>query len=416
MVVDVRTLFLLTIDVEAILGLLLLFAYVQNTSIPAVAWWGWAHLLRAVSLALYGMYGQIPDLLAIDLADAVLFASFAVTWNGARVFDGRRPRPGSLLIGAMVWIVVCQAAGLTAASPLRGVISGVIIASYIWLTACEFWRGRDEGLVSRWPAIVVLFAHGSVFLLRTPLTAVLPWSTASEPALASAWMTVMSTEALLATISVAFILLAMAKERTELRHKTAAMTDPLTGLFNRRAFLEAAVRLIDRQIARERPVAVFMIDLDRFKSINDRFGHSMGDAVLQIFAQTVRARLRVTDLVGRLGGEEFALVLADACRDNAFAVADRIRQAFAAAAAVVDGHEVMATASIGVAIIQDPEQDLATLLTQADQALYLAKADGRNRVVVVGLDLLVESSADGPHPLAPDALTADAAAAGKAAA
>jgi diguanylate cyclase (GGDEF)-like protein len=401
-------LFLLTIDVETILGLLLLFAFVQNTSIQAVAWWGSAHLLRAGSLALYGLYGQVSDLVAIDLADAVLFASFAVTWNGARVFDGRRTRPGSLITGATIWILACHAFGLTAASPLRGVLSAGIIATYIWLTAIEFWRGRDEGLVSRWPAIVVLVAHGGVFLLRTPLSAVVPWSSATEPALASAWMTVISTEALLATISVAFILLAMAKERTELRHKTAAMIDPLTGLFNRRAFLEAAVRLIHRQIVNERPVAVFMIDLDRFKSINDQFGHSTGDAVLRIFAQIVRTKLRVTDLVGRLGGEEFALVLADACRDNAFAVAERIRQAFAAAAAVVDGHEVMATTSVGVAIIQDPEQDLKTLLTQADQALYRAKAGGRDRVVVIGLDLLIESGADGPVRIDGDAAKAAA--------
>jgi diguanylate cyclase (GGDEF)-like protein len=104
--------------------------------------------------------------------------------------------------------------------------------------------------------------------------------------------------------------------------------------------------------------------------------------------------VRPTDLVARLGGEEFAVLLADACRDNAFKVAERIRATFAALAATVAGHAVNATASIGVAIIQDPQQDIASLLAQADQALYRAKARGRNRVVVIGLDLFMEGGAD----------------------
>ena len=90
---DVNTLFLVTIYVEAILGLLLLFAWVQNTQIHAVAWWGCAHLMRAGSVMLFGMYGSVPDVISIDLANALLFLAFAVTWTGARVFDGRKPLP-----------------------------------------------------------------------------------------------------------------------------------------------------------------------------------------------------------------------------------------------------------------------------------------------------------------------------------
>jgi hypothetical protein len=89
MSLDVNTLFMVTIYVEAILGLLLLFAWVQNTAITAVAWWGFAHIVRAGSVVLFGMYGDVPDLISIDLANALLFTAFAVTWTGARVFDGR---------------------------------------------------------------------------------------------------------------------------------------------------------------------------------------------------------------------------------------------------------------------------------------------------------------------------------------
>jgi diguanylate cyclase (GGDEF)-like protein len=394
MPLDVKTLFLLTVDVEAMLGLLLMFAWMQNTSIKALAWWGSAHLLRTLSIALYGMFGSVPELVSLDLANALLFTSYAVAWSGARVFDGRETRPGWLVTGATVWVLACQMPQFAHAVEIRTLLSNMIVTTFLWLTAYEFWRGRDERLLSRWPAIFILFSHGAIFLLRSPLAAGL--GPATDPALASAWINVISTEELLATISIAFILLAMAKERTELHHKTAAMVDPLTGLANRRAFLDAAAQLTLAQTARDVPVAVFMIDLDRFKLVNDRFGHSVGDDVLRIFAESAQANLRPSDIVARLGGEEFAVLLADACRDNAFKVAERIRSTFAALAATVAGHAVNATASIGVAIIQDPQQDIAALLSQADQALYRAKARGRNRVVVIGLDLLMEGGADAP--------------------
>jgi diguanylate cyclase (GGDEF)-like protein len=362
---------------------------VQSTRVHAVAWWASAHLMRAVSVMLYGLYGSVPDLLSIDLPNVLLFSSFGVTWNGARVFNGREALPGSLIAGAGLWLLASQWPGFEPGSEVRGQLSALIIATYTWLTAHEFWRGRNEPLVSRWPAIVLFFTHGAMFLLRTPLNSLLHGKD-SDGLLSSAWLSVLSLEAFLMTIATAFILLAMSKERTELRHKTAAMTDPLTGLLNRRAFLQDAESLLQQQTARDRPIAVLLIDLDHFKSINDRFGHAVGDKVLQIFAKTTRGGLRQTDLVGRLGGEEFTVVLADAGMDNAYLVADRLRKAFAAAAAVVDGETIYATASIGVSVIIDPRQDLAKLITLADQALYLAKARGRNRVEVAPIEVADE--------------------------
>jgi diguanylate cyclase (GGDEF)-like protein len=382
MSVNVETLFLLTIDIEAMLGLLLLFAWVQNLGMRAVAWWGSAHLVRAGSIVLYGFYGSVPDLVSIDLANALLFTSYALTWNGARVFERRTPLPGSLFAGATLWALASLVPGFGASPPLQALLSALVIASFIWLTAHEFWRGREERLVSRWPAILILFAYGVVFLVRTPLSMLAPFWSTKHDALASAWLTVLSTEALLAAISMAFVFVAMAKERMELGYRTAAMKDPLTGLLNRGAFLEEAEKLTLLQVRRERPVAVFMVDLDGFKEINDRFGHTVGDCVLRLFAETMTANLRSSDLVGRLGGEEFAVLIADACRDNAFRVAERLRRAFAKTGETVGGTLVGATASFGISIIQDPGETIGDLLTEADGALYRAKALGRNRVVL----------------------------------
>jgi diguanylate cyclase (GGDEF)-like protein len=394
MTLDVNTLFLVTIYVEAILGLLLLFAWVQNTEIHAVAWWGSAHLLRAGSITLFGMYGQLPDVFTIDLANAILLTSFAVTWTGARIFDGGKPAPVGLVAGAAFWLFVSRLPMFADSMEFRALLSAGIIAAYTWLAVAEFWRGRAEPLVSRLPAIFMLFAHGALFLLRTPLSALLPWSPTNQ-VFGSVWLTVLSSEALLFTISIAFIMLAMAKERAEQSHKTAAMVDPLTGLVNRRGFFQESARITKRQAENPQLAAVLLIDLDNFKSINDRFGHAVGDKVLQIFAETATQTVRPSDFVGRLGGEEFAAVLHNIGRERALVIAERIRSAFAEATSSVDDCAVSATASVGMVFSDHPEFDVPELLTLADKALYEAKERGRNRVEVAGSDRALKRPDDG---------------------
>jgi diguanylate cyclase (GGDEF)-like protein len=384
---DVNTLFLVTIYVEVVLGLLLLFAWVQNSEIRAVAWWGCAHLMRAGSIVLFGMFGAVSSAISIDLANAMLFLAFAVTWTGARVFDGREVRPLHVVAGPVLWVVVSHLPAFSGELELRFLVASGIITTYVWLTAYEFWRGRAEPLVSRWPAIFMLFAHGSLYLLRTPLAAVLPWSP-TEQVFESVWLTALSFEALLFTISIAFILLAMSKERVEFCHKTAAMVDPLTGIANRRAFMHDATELMARPLAGASLTAVFLIDLDRFKTINDRFGHAVGDHVLQIFAETAKDTLRRCDLVGRLGGEEFAAMLPNVSRDKAVALAEQIRASFAVATVEVDGYPTEAALSIGVALTFGGSFDVPGLLAQADEALYYAKERGRNRVEVATAELM----------------------------
>ncbi len=387
MYLDVNTLFLVTIYVEAILGLLLLFAWVQNTEIYAVAWWGAAHLLRAGSITLFGMYGQIPDVFTIDLANAILLTSFAVTWTGARVFDGGKPAPIGLVAGAALWLFVSRSPMVENAMDVRALLSAGIIASYTWLAAAEFWAGRAEPLVSRLPATFMLFAHGSLFLLRTPLSMLLPWSPTNQ-VFGSVWLTVLSSEALLFTIAIAFIMLAMAKERAEHCHKTAALVDPLTGLVNRRGFLQEIAELSKRQAQHPQLAAVLLIDLDNFKSINDRFGHAVGDKVLQVFAQTAGNSVRPSDFIGRLGGEEFAAVLHNVGRERALVIAERMRSSFSEATAMVDGRPIGATVSIGMVFTDDPNFVIPELLAEADKALYEAKGRGRNRVEVACADFL----------------------------
>ena len=392
MTLDVNTLFLVTVYVEAILGLLLLFAWFQNAQLRALLWWGGAHLLRACSVVLFGLYGAAADLIASELAATLLFVAYGMTWTGARVFDGRRPRFGWLAVGPLLWIAVSRLPAVAPGLDLQVLLGSVIIAAFTWLAAYELWRGRSEPLMSRWPAIFMLFARGALFLLRAPLAAmplavVLPWRGVA-PEADSVWLTVLSFEALLFTIALAFILLAMAKERTEHRHKTAALIDPLTGIANRRSFLHDCAEHMQRRGGHAEPAALLLIDLDQFKSINDRFGHPLGDRVLQIFAETARENVQPSDLIGRLGGEEFAVLLGNSDEQRAFAAGERIRHAFVAAAAWVEGHQIDATLSIGIALDGGVPLGMPELLAQADLALYYAKERGRNRVEVATLDLV----------------------------
>jgi diguanylate cyclase (GGDEF)-like protein len=392
---DVNTLFLVTIYVEAMLGLLLLFAWVQNSAITAVAWWGSAHLLRAASIVLFGMYGSAPEWVTIDVSNAILFTSFAVTWTGARVFDGRSPSYIGLFGGALLWLGLSRIPAIAHSMDARILISSFIIAGYTWAAAYEFWGGRSEPLVSRWPAIFMLFAHGSLFLLRTPLSTVMPWIPDTQ-VFENVWMTVLSFEALLFTIAIAFILLAMAKERTELLHKTASLVDPLTGIPNRRAFLEGTAEMAKRIETERRPAAILLIDLDHFKSINDSFGHALGDRVLQIFAQTAYQNIAPSDLLGRLGGEEFAIALYDVDRERARDIAEAIRLAFEDNAAEVDGHATAATCSIGIAVSEDAPLEMSELMARADEALYSAKERGRNRCELATTEFVLHLDSSTP--------------------
>src|SRR5271170_2399846 len=187
----------------------------------------------------------------------------------------------------------------------------------------------------------------------------------------------------------------MAKERTEYRHKTAALVDPLTGISNRRAFLQDGEAQLRRQASDPRPMAVMLLDLDNFKSINDRFGHAIGDRVSEIFAEVSSGCLRRIDLFGRLGGEEFAAMLRDTTRERAQAVAEEIRRSFAEATREVEGRPVAATVSIGIVISHDAVLDLSALLAQADHALYRAKDNGRNCVEVASIEMILDRARRG---------------------
>jgi diguanylate cyclase (GGDEF)-like protein len=195
-----------------------------------------------------------------------------------------------------------------------------------------------------------------------------------------AWLTIFTLETILYAVGTAFIVMLMVKDHHVHVYRTAASTDHLTGLLNRRAFMENAQTLRKRLAKRGESVAVLMFDLDHFKSVNDRFGHSAGDEVLRLFARVTKASTRLDDIIGRFGGEEFiAIVPGDI--EVAEKIAERVRTAFENAGAVIENQPIAATVSIGAASSYDAAMTVDALIAKADAALYRAKHEGRNRVV-----------------------------------
>jgi len=374
MSLDTTTLYFVATMVAALLGAMLLF-FGKQEKIPALNWWGTAYLLGAASIALWTLAGSTLGAMLSLALNALGFVACGMVWNAARVFHGRKPNLPGLMLGAVAWVAAVMALQ-PEASALRLTIGAGIVAIYAALTAAELWSERRKTMQKRWPATVVPVLHGFVLMLPILLGGLLhPHDNAFA---SSVWVTVFAIELVLYAVGTVFVIFMLVSERTVSAHKTAASMDPLTGLFNRRGFAEATSRVIEREANAGRPVTVMIFDLDHFKSINDRFGHPAGDEILKLFATVVINTLRITDLSGRIGGEEFAALLPCPLEEGVIA-AERVRETFAASGIVVQEGPVETSVSIGVA--GGPAgTELEVLLAAADSALYQAKRNGRNRV------------------------------------
>jgi diguanylate cyclase (GGDEF)-like protein len=374
---DARTLFIVTSCVTALLGVLLLFAW-RHDRVGALAWWGAAYLVGAFAVSLWAI-GASTNSLPASVPTAVLMVACGMSWNAARVFHARAVLWPAMLAGAAAWLAAITLPAFPPTGFGRFVLASAIVATYSFLTAAELWRERRKSLAGR-PALFAPVLHGLVFLFPIAIASLVP-AKSGLITLATAWLAVFVLEMLLYAVGTAFLVLVLAKERTLRAHKSAALTDPLTGLFNRRGLVEAARELAEKHAKKAgKPVAMLAFDLDHFKSINDRFGHALGDDVIKLFAATANSSLRLTDFVVRLGGEEFAAIMPGTLEDG-LVVAERIRAAFEAAGRTVSGRYVGATVSVGVAA-HETAANIDALLARADAALYAAKANGRNRVEV----------------------------------
>jgi len=370
---DLPTLSLVAVCIAGLLGVFLIIDWMQQRNVRALAWWGSAYLIGASAMALGTMPSPIIKL-PPQVPGALTFLACGMIWNGVRLFQGRRILPFATFIGAAVWLGVGQIPGVLENGNGQ-IVGALIVPIYTFFIAMELWRERRRTRYSRAAAIVVPCLHAGIFLVPLAMHAFLP---AGHNA---AWLTVFTLETILYAVGTAFIVMLMVKDHHVHIYRTAASTDPLTGLLNRRAFMENALTLCKQQGKRGEPVATLMFDLDYFKSINDRFGHSVGDDVLRLFGQVVRASTRADDIIARFGGEEFIAIVPGGW-ESASKISERVRTSFEAAGAKVGNHAIAATVSIGAATCYDAVTSIDALIARADASLYRAKHEGRNRVYI----------------------------------
>jgi diguanylate cyclase (GGDEF)-like protein len=390
-VIDLHTLFVVTVFISATAGLLLIFAWMQNRRTTALALWGVGYLLGAAAAALLAAPALLPNAMGLWAGNTLLCTAYAIMWAGARSFEGRRVPLLLVAAGPIIWIAAFQFDSFARSAPACIELVSAILAAYALLAAREIWHAKDRELISRWPTLAMVLLHAGFLLSRIPFADVLAASAATgHPQ--SAFVPVIAFQALFVTLCLPFLRVAMSKERAELEQRKAALTDPLTGIANRRAFFDRGAPLLAWAQADRRSAALLLFDLDRFKEVNDTAGHQGGDRVLKAFCDLVGGAIGPRDLFGRLGGEEFGCLLADASMAQALQFAERLRGAFAGLR--MPGIDAQPTVSVGVAMAGEAGRTLPALLATADRALYRAKAEGRNRVARAPLVVIDDSKGE----------------------
>ena len=380
MKIDLPTLMLAGSFVSTLSGIFLLFAWAQNRDEPGTAWWAAGTLVLAIAVPLLTLSSNLLGMPSTIIGILLLNISPALIWAAARSCNGYTPSLPGVFAGAAVWLFAVAIPPISEAPQAQMALNLAVISFYLLAAAAEFWRGREVRLHTRWPLVTLLVLHGLYFVFGTAQALGGQLSIGHSATLTS-WFGLIHFETLVFVVGTAIFAAAMANERGELRSMAAARTDPLTGGGNRRAFVETTEEKLRTCRERGKPLSMLLFDLDWFKAVNDNFGHGCGDDVLRRFAEVARGAVRSTDLISRLGGEEFAALLPGSEQSSSYIVADRIRLAFAESCRALDGRILNATVSVGVATA-GPESTVESLLQAADRALYRAKANGRNRVEV----------------------------------
>lgn len=375
-------------------GALLMFFWVRDRQSPWLLWCGVPFLVGGAAIVFYVQPNWETDFYAITFGNASRIVAVGGLWQGLRLFNGRRAMPWLLVAMGLGWIGLCFVPGIVSNMLLRVVLVSAVNGVLCGVAAWELTSGRSEDLPSRRPLMLVFASFATVMVVRIAVAAVAPFPVGAAPA-DPLWVAVFVMLVFVHTSFAALLLLSLTRERREAQQRSFALSDPLTGLLNRRAFADYAERTGRRP---SEPTALLVLDLDHFKSVNDRHGHEAGDRLLQAFAAVAETSVRPTDQLFRMGGEEFCFLLPDTGTTEASLVAERIRVAFEAASVETQYGRAQTTVSIGLAATEMPVA-IDVLLSAADAAVYEAKARGRNRVVVAAPGSLANAARVGAELL-----------------
>lgn len=385
LIFDVRTLFFVGAVSAATCAAMLWFSRrVHARSRDGMVCSALALLSYGAAMGLIALRGWVPDALSYPVANALGCGAALVMYEGVRRIVGARTLAWPLAGGVAAIFALQFALGSDAAAfDTRLLLTSVFQGGFAALSVPLLWRrirsGEDPRQPLRW-AIVLLALMVAGHGLRFTITALHGAVPSPDGMIQGAVQMLMPTLFALVPMVYALVLIGLVNGRIAKELWTLASTDMLTGLRTRRRFLEEAREAIESGDGTSRTV-LLMLDLDRFKQINDRYGHAAGDRVLARFAALLRDHAPADALIGRHGGEEFCMLLRVADPSEGRAHAQRLCENVRTAVLGPSGSEEPGvTVSIGLADQRDGAT-LEALLLAADRRLYRAKSEGRDRVV-----------------------------------
>jgi len=379
MYVDLHTLYLLAIGTLLASAGMLFWEHRANparSKTLRILAAGFATLALGCAAAL--LRHNPPGSIGSAISNLIILGGYLWVLSGVASLSGRQYRFASVLLWAgmaLVWVVWNPQRQETVWS----YVSSIPIAIASAMTAWEMWR--CDGMEPLRSRHVVVAATGIHALLYAARALALPWMTDEYgPAMQSLAGKITIYEGVLYSVILPMALLKLIRDETHGQLLRESQTDYLTRLGNRKWFFEQGARLIDGG-PESRPISILAFDLDRFKSINDAYGHHIGDMVLKSFAEIARNALGPRAILARMGGEEFAALLSGDDARRAEALGETIARRFAETIPdSMDSIGIPTTVSVGLAQFEDGIPTLADSLAVADQALYRAKALGGNRL------------------------------------
>ncbi len=346
---------------------------------PSIHWWVAATLLQPAGFVLLSLRDTLSPFLSILVANTFIALGMAAYVLALQRFFRLPTRRGPLAALVVMGVMVSFYWGLVDPNLTQRLMwISVVLAVLLGASAAIIYRHGDGPV--RHVAGVAFAGAAAIMAYRAVILVFDPTQVSGVFQLTHVQLLTYAIGSMLPVIgTIGFLLLCTERSQHELER--AARVDYLTGCYNRRAIEELATQNMASARRHGLPLSVLVLDIDHFKRINDELGHAIGDLALVESVARMRTTLRAEDVLGRLGGEEFIVLMPNADGASAVQAAERIRQSFSARPLRMDGHDRRVTLSIGVATLAPMDREFSPLLQRGDRAMYAAKNAGRDLVM-----------------------------------
>ena len=376
------TLLILATILMGIMTVMLMAAWRFNQQIAGFGLWAGSYFFGSLFCVSLLLRSALPEIGSVIAAQLLLFGMAYLNLRGTRAYAGVPQFPHAY--GALaVLLLITLSTYFTLIQPdpgIRFTLSSLMAGTLFLLCAKTIAKGKVQQYPARYLYAVACASHGTFLLIRPALFR-LGSAGAFDAGQAITVSQFVMIESIAAIVLMAFGIVMLANEQVTLELRAIAERDPLTGVFNRRSFLTLLDKCISHSDRTAAPLSIMLIDLDHFKRINDTWGHKSGDQALRHFVAVAVPCVRNGDIIGRVGGEEFAILLPNTGITMAAAVAERLRSEVAARPVDHEHGGITLTVSIGVTHYRKGEAPEVTL-HRADNAMYMAKDKGRDQVEV----------------------------------